>query len=52
MMKPDYEVKLLLQPSVVLGSDRKLTSAVRTAFGIPSSVLKMNVQFVDIGCRD
>jgi hypothetical protein len=47
MMKPDYEVKLLLAPSAVLGSDRKLTSAVRAAFDIPSSVLKMNVQFLD-----
>lgn len=47
MMKPDYEVKLLLRPPAVLGSDRKLTSAVRTAFGVASSVVKMNVQFLD-----
>lgn len=46
-MVPDYEVKLLMNPSTTLGSDFKLTSAVRTQFGMPSSVTKMNVQFLD-----
>ena len=46
-MTPDYEVKLLLSPAAVLGSDRKLTSAVRSAFGMPSTVTRMNVQFLD-----
>ena len=52
MMTPDYEVKLLLVPAAVLDSGRKLTSAVRAAFGIPSSVLKMNVQFLDTDCKE
>jgi hypothetical protein len=52
MMKPDYEVKLLLQPSAVLGPDHKLTSAVRSALAIPSTVLKMNVQFLDTDGKD
>ncbi len=46
-MTPDYEVKLLLSPSATLGSDHKLTSAVRTEFGMPTTVTKMNVQFLD-----
>jgi hypothetical protein len=51
-LKPDYEVKMLLAPTAVLGPDRKLTTAVRTAFGIPSKVLKMSVQFLDTDGRD
>jgi hypothetical protein len=46
-MVPNYEVKLLLNPSAVLGSDFKLTSSVKSAFGMPDSVTKMNVQFLD-----
>jgi hypothetical protein len=44
---PDYEVKLLLKPSEALGSDKKLSDAVRSAFSMPSGVTKMNVQFLD-----
>ncbi|MEC0232068.1 hypothetical protein [Paenibacillus alba] len=51
-MVPDYEVKLLLNPSVVLGSDFKLTSSVKTAFGMPDTVTKMNVQFLDTNAKD
>jgi hypothetical protein len=51
-MVPDYEVKLLMQPSAVLGSDGKLTSTVRTAFGMPSTVTKMNIQFLDTNAKD
>lgn len=51
-MVPDYEVKLLMSPSAVLGSDNKLTSAVRTAFGMPETVTKMNVQFLDTDDQD
>ncbi len=50
-MTPDYEVKLLLNPAVVLGSDHKLTSTVRSAFGMPSTVTKMNVQFLDTNSK-
>jgi len=46
-MVPDYEVKLLMNPSVVLGTDNKLTSTVLSTFSMPTSVTKMNVQFLD-----
>lgn len=51
-MVPDYEVKLLLDPSKVLGSDYKLTGSVKTAFGMPDTVTKMNVQFLDTIAKD
>ncbi|MDQ0878368.1 hypothetical protein QFZ77_007027 [Paenibacillus sp. V4I3] len=51
-MIPNYEVKLLLNPSAVLGSDFKLTSSVKSAFGMPDSVTKMNVQFLDTNAED
>jgi len=44
---PDYEIKLLLNPSVVLTSDHKLTATVLSTFAMPTSVTKMNVQFLD-----
>src|ERR1700760_3509646 len=46
-MVPDYEVKLLMDPSVVLGSDFKLTPTVLSTFSMPTTVTKMNVQFLD-----
>lgn len=51
-MVPNYEVKLLLDPDVVLNSDNKLKSSVRDAFDMPSTVTKMNVQFMDTDDRD
>lgn len=50
-MVPNYEVKLLLDPSKVLGSDHKLTGSVKTAFGMPDSVTKMNVEFLDTNAK-
>lgn len=46
-MVPNYEVKLLMNPTVVLGSDFKLKSEVLSAFAMPTTVTKMNVQFLD-----
>ncbi|KAF3158719.1 hypothetical protein TWF788_004525 [Orbilia oligospora] len=46
-MAPDYEVKLLLNPTAVLGTDNKLTPTVLPTFGMPTTVTKMNVQFLD-----
>jgi hypothetical protein len=46
-LTPDYEVKLLMDPSKVLGPDFKLTSTVLSTFSMPTSVTKMNVQFLD-----
>ncbi|MFB6367254.1 hypothetical protein ACFCP7_25050 [Paenibacillus elgii] len=51
-MEPDYEVKLLMTPGAVLGSDDKLKSEVRSAFGMPDKVTKMNVQFLDTDGKD
>jgi hypothetical protein len=51
-MTPDYEVKLLMNPSTTLGSDKKPTAAVLSAFGAPSTVTKMNVQFLDTSAKD
>jgi hypothetical protein len=44
---PDFEVKLLLQPSEVLSSNNNLKDDVRSTFSIPSSSKKMNIQFID-----
>jgi hypothetical protein len=50
-MVPDYEVKLLLNPTAVLGTDNKLTPTVRSTFSMPTSVTKMNVQFLDTNAK-
>jgi hypothetical protein len=39
-MVPDYEVKLLLDPAIVLGSDHKLTPTVLSTFAMPTTVKK------------
>lgn len=44
---PNYEVKWYLDPAVVLGFDHKLKSAVLNAFDMPSTVEKMNVEYLD-----
>lgn len=44
---PNYEVKWYLDPAVVLDSDHKLKSSVRSEFGMPSTVEKMNVEYLD-----
>lgn len=49
---PNFEVKVLLDASKVLGSDNKLRDEVLSAFKIPSSTTKMNVQFVDTEKRE
>lgn len=46
-LTPDYEVKLLMDPTVVLGTDNKLKPTVLSTFAMPTSVTKMNVQFLD-----
>ncbi|KAK4031416.1 hypothetical protein C8A01DRAFT_51488 [Parachaetomium inaequale] len=47
-MTPDYEVKLRMDPDNVLNpSDYKLTATVLSTFAIPTTVIKMNVQFLD-----
>ncbi|OCK94959.1 uncharacterized protein K441DRAFT_686969 [Cenococcum geophilum 1.58] len=51
-MVPDYEVKLLMKPSAVLGHDNKLKDMVLSTFSMPASVTKMNVQFLDTDTKD
>jgi hypothetical protein len=51
-MVPDYEVKLLMNPAVVLGTDYKLKSNVLAAFSMPTTVTKMNVLFMDTDAED
>jgi len=51
-MVPDYEVKLLLDPAKVLGSDHKLTPSVLSTFAMPTTVTKMNVQFLDTSIEE
>jgi hypothetical protein len=36
-MVPDYEVKLLMIPTAVLGSDNKLKATVLSTFSMPTS---------------
>jgi hypothetical protein len=49
---PNYEVKLLMPPTAVLGSDNKLKATVLSTFAMPTSVTKMNVQFLDDNSKD
>lgn len=51
-MVPDYEVKLLMNPNVVLDADHKLKSTVLNTFNMPTSVTKMNVLFMDTNAKD
>jgi hypothetical protein len=51
-MVPDYEVKLLMNPAVVLGPDFNLLPTVLDTFDMPTSVTKMNVQFLDTVAKD
>ncbi|KAK4159495.1 hypothetical protein QBC43DRAFT_326987 [Cladorrhinum sp. PSN259] len=51
-MTPDYEIKLLLNATAVLDpSTHKLTPSVLSAFSMPTSVTKMNVQFLDTSSK-
>lgn len=44
---PNYEVKLFLNPAVVLNSDNQLKSSVRNYFGMPETKEKMSIQYLD-----
>ncbi|CAK7242831.1 MAG: hypothetical protein STHCBS139747_004333 [Sporothrix thermara] len=44
---PNYEVHLQLDPTVVLNSDYRLNDDVIAEFGMPSTVTKKNVQYID-----
>jgi len=51
-MVPDYEVKLLMNPNVVLDTDHKLKNTLLSTFNMSSSVTKMNVLFMDTNGKD
>ncbi|ORY13690.1 hypothetical protein BCR34DRAFT_561529 [Clohesyomyces aquaticus] len=51
-MVPNYEVKLLMNPTAVLGTDNKLKPTVLSTFSMPTSVTKMNVQFLDTSAKE
>ncbi|OOQ91481.1 hypothetical protein PEBR_00849 [Penicillium brasilianum] len=57
-MKPDYEVRLLLNPPAVLSPKNELMGTVLSTFGIPltatmpPTVTKLNVQFIDTRCKE
>jgi hypothetical protein len=42
-MTPEYEVKLLLKPTAVLGLDMELKSTVLSTFYIPLSITKQSI---------
>ncbi len=51
VMVPGYEVKLLLSPSAVLGSDGKPSSALAGAFGL-GSAQSIGVEYFDTGALE
>ncbi|KAK3332593.1 hypothetical protein B0T19DRAFT_416072 [Cercophora scortea] len=52
-MKPNYEVKFLMDPALVLdATSHKLTADVLSALSLSSKVTKMNVQFLDTDAKD
>jgi hypothetical protein len=50
-MVPKYEVKLLMDPDVVLDSNKKLDPTVLDTFEAATTVLEMKVQFLDTDCK-
>jgi hypothetical protein len=51
-MVPDYEIRLLLNPTAVLSPEHKLTHTVLSTFEMPSTVTKLNVQFLDKSSKE
>lgn len=51
-MVPKYEVKLLMNPTIVLNSDQNLTSTVQDVFKVTTTAKKINLQFVDTNSKD
>ncbi|RYC93793.1 hypothetical protein BFJ63_vAg3431 [Fusarium oxysporum f. sp. narcissi] len=51
-MTPEYEVKLLLKPTAVLGPEKELKSTVLSTFDMPPSITKQSIQFLDTDSKD
>ncbi|KFY65704.1 hypothetical protein V496_02400 [Pseudogymnoascus sp. VKM F-4515 (FW-2607)] len=47
-----YEVKLLIDPTIVLDSSNKLMPTVLDSFTVATTAIKMNVQFLDTNFKD
>jgi len=47
---PTYEIKLQLDPTVVLDADHKLNSTVQSTFGMSAAATRINVGFLDTSC--
>jgi hypothetical protein len=51
-MVPEYEVRLQLNPTVVLGPDHKLAGSVLSSFDMPQAATELHVQFLDTNYRE
>ncbi|KAJ0423497.1 hypothetical protein BJY00DRAFT_310153 [Aspergillus carlsbadensis] len=51
-MEPEYEVRLQLNPDIVLEHNGKLRETVLSTFNMPRTVTKLNVQFLDTECKE
>lgn len=51
-MIPDYEIRLLLNPTAVLSPEHEVTATVLSTFEMPQTVTKMNVQFLDKSSKE
>jgi hypothetical protein len=51
-MTPDYEIRLLLNPTAVLSSEFELTDTVLSTFNLAPTITKLNVQFLDTCSKD
>ncbi|KAJ5380215.1 uncharacterized protein N7496_002643 [Penicillium cataractarum] len=51
-MVPDYEVRLLLNPTAVLSAEHDLVATVLSAFEMPLISTKMNIQFLDNSLKE
>jgi hypothetical protein len=51
-MMPDYEVRLLLNPTVVLSPEHDLVATVLSTFEMPPTSTKINIQFLDTSFKE
>ncbi|GLI73557.1 hypothetical protein PoHVEF18_001775 [Penicillium ochrochloron] len=51
-MMPDYEVRLLLNPTAVLSPEHEVMATVLSTFEMPPTVTKLNVQFLDKSSKE
>ncbi|KAJ6127666.1 hypothetical protein N7523_003278 [Penicillium sp. IBT 18751x] len=49
---PDYEIRLLVNPSAMLSSKNELTDSIRSVIEIPATVTKLNFRFLDTNSKE